>query len=57
MNIMVDLETLGTKPNSAILSIGAVAFDDQGLHDEFYCNVDLISSIACGYEIDADTVY
>ena len=54
---MIDLETLGTKPNSAILSIGAVAFDENGIHDEFYANVDLSSSIVHGFDIDADTVY
>lgn len=57
MKIMIDLETLGTKPNSAILSIGAVAFDDNKIHDEFYCNVDLNDSINFGKCIDADTVY
>lgn len=36
MHIMVDLETLSTKPNAYIVSIGAVAFDSRGVHDEFY---------------------
>ena len=54
---MIDLETLGTKPNSAILSIGAVYFDKDGLGDEFYVNVDLQDSIANGFDIDASTVY
>lgn len=57
MNIMIDLETLGTKPNSAILSIGAVAFDKDGIHDEFYVNIDLQSSIDFEYDIDSSTVY
>ena len=57
MKIMIDLETLGTKPNSAILSIGAVAFDDNGIHDEFYLNVDLESSLDKGFDIDPSTVY
>lgn len=57
MKLMIDLETLGTKPNSAILSIGAVAFDKTGLKDEFYCNIDLKDSIANGFDIDTDTVY
>jgi hypothetical protein len=36
-DVMVDLETLGTVPGFVILSIGAVAFDEQGLHSqEFY---------------------
>ena len=57
MKIMIDLETLGTKPNSAILSIGAVAFDEKKIHKSFYYNVDLVSSLKHGYEIDPDTVY
>ena len=57
MKIMIDLETLGTKPNSVILSIGAVAFDENGFYDEFYVNVDLQSSIHYGFDIDASTVY
>lgn len=56
-NIMIDLETLGTKPNSAILSIGAVYFDKDGLGEEFYINVDLETSMENGFDIDASTVY
>lgn len=56
-NLMIDLETLGTKPNSAILSIGAVYFDKDGLGEEFYANVDLQDSIDSGFDIDASTVY
>lgn len=57
MRLMIDLETLGTKTNSVILSIGAVAFDENGIHDEFYCNVDLEGSLKHGFDIDADTLY
>lgn len=57
MKLMIDLETLGTKPNSVILSIGAVAFDKTGFKDEFYCNIDLNDSIRHGFDIDADTLY
>lgn len=56
-NIMIDLETLGTSPDSAILSIGAVTFDKDGIGDEFYVNVDLKSSIKVGASIDPETVY
>ena len=38
INIMVDLETLSTQPNAAIISIGAVRFDHEGIHEEFYVN-------------------
>lgn len=34
--IMLDLETLSTKPNAHILSIGAVQFDQHGLGPAFY---------------------
>ena len=57
MKLMIDLETLGTKPNSAILSIGAVAFDNSGIHDEFYVNVDLATSIQNGFDVDPSTMY
>lgn len=39
-HICLDLETLSTKPNAAILSIGAVKFDvERGIYDTFYQNV------------------
>lgn len=56
-NLMIDIETLSTKPNGVILSIGAVFFDETGLGEEFYQNIDLESSMEAGFEIDADTVY
>lgn len=30
-NVMIDLETLGTKPGCIVLTLGAVAFDDTGV--------------------------
>lgn len=36
LNIMVDLETLGSTPGCSILSIGAVKFDAEGLGSEYY---------------------
>lgn len=35
MHVMLDLETLSTRPNAAILSVGAVAFDSSGIHSKF----------------------
>lgn len=43
MNIMIDLETLGTSIDSVILSIGAVAFNDQGIKGVFERHVDIDS--------------
>lgn len=57
MNIMIDLETLGTKPNSVTLSVGAVVFDKEGIHDKYYANIDLGDSLKKGYDVDASTVY
>lgn len=56
--VMIDLETMGTGPGSAILAIGAVAmdFDSLTLGQEFYCAVDLASHVAIGGVIDPDTV-
>lgn len=49
-DLSIDLETLGTTPGSAILSIGAVLFDrDTGqLGAEFYKAIDLDSAMKNG---------
>jgi hypothetical protein len=39
-NVMLDLETLGTKPGCKILSIGAVEFNAEGLGEQFYIEID-----------------
>ncbi|EHI0277649.1 3'-5' exoribonuclease [Escherichia coli] len=56
---MIDLETMGNKPDSAIVAIAAVPFDMvSGVTDDalFYEVVDLRSSAGLGGSIDADTV-
>lgn len=58
-HLMNDLETMGNKPDSAIVAIGAVPFDMvSGVTDDalFYEVVDLRSSAKYGGSIDADTV-
>lgn len=55
--IIVDLETLSTRPNSCIVSIGAVAFTiKDGITEEFFINVDAASSKKFGLHIDPDTI-
>ena len=56
-NIMLDLETVGTKSNAPIIAIGAVAFDmkEQKLGEEFYMVVDLQSAVDGGAVIDPKT--
>lgn len=57
IHCMVDLETLSTMPNAAVLSIGAVAFTSEGvLSNEFYVNIDPDDCDTYGLHVSADTV-
>jgi len=58
-DVMLDLETLGNKSNSAILSIGAVEFNLETGETgrEFYETVDLQSCLDFGLKINASTFY
>lgn len=65
VNVMLDLETYGLTPGSALRSIGAVAFDPEAppaglspseLVHEFYANVDLSSCLGDGLRVEAGTV-
>lgn len=60
-HIVIDIETLGTRPGSIILSIGAVAFNlELCARDvflgEFYGEISVASCRAVGMGVDADTV-
>jgi exodeoxyribonuclease VIII len=57
-DIMIDLETMGTRPDAAIVAIGAVAFDlETGtVGGRFYVSVDLGSSMERGGTVDAATI-
>lgn len=57
-DLMIDIESMGTKPNAPIVSIGAVFFDpDSGdLGPEFYQVIDLTSAMASGAVPDGDTI-
>lgn len=58
--MMLDLETLGTRPGSVILSIGACVFDEHGPIDNvaftFHADLYLSDQTARGCTIDPDTV-
>lgn len=54
--IMLDLETLGIEPGCAILSIGAVFFDSNGIGEKFYQVIDLESSMNSGFTIRPATL-
>ena len=56
-NCMIDIETLGTRPGSVILSIGAVEFDvHDGLGREFYVEISRYSSEHAGFRTDQATL-
>ncbi len=54
-NIMLDLETMGTDSDAAIIAIGAVRFDTS-VTDSFYRVVDLQSSLDVGLTMSADSI-
>jgi hypothetical protein len=55
---MVDIETFGTRPGSAILSIGAVAFDAETgeFGEDFYIAIEPKSNEAVGLTVDVSTI-
>lgn len=57
-HLMIDMETMGKKPNAPIVSIGAVFFDPQSgsLGAEFYEVVDITSALDNGAMPDGDTI-
>lgn len=58
-HIMVDLETMGTGPNAAIMSIGAVVFDPHYFTPSgnvYYQNIDLSTCMKAGLTVDASTI-
>lgn len=56
-HVMIDIETLGIKPGSAILEISAATFTlgEGGPLDWFGVEIDLLSSLACGLVTDRET--
>ena len=55
-NIMVDLETLGTRPGCAILSIAAVPFASPFDLEPFYVKIDATSCTENGFHVDDATI-
>jgi hypothetical protein len=56
---MLDLETLGTRPDCVILTLGAVKFDPYTLQEPgpgLYVRPDVDEQIACGREVQDDTL-
>jgi DNA polymerase III epsilon subunit-like protein len=53
---MVDIETLGLEPGAAIISIGAIRFDQDVIHETFERSISLESCQETGLTIDANTL-
>jgi hypothetical protein len=56
MHVMLDLETMSSASNAAIVAIGAVIFDERHILERFVQAVDLQSEKAAGADVSADTI-
>lgn len=56
LDVVIDLETMSTLPNAAIVSIGAVAVRDRVPVGEFYVRVQLETALDVGCMVDGDTM-
>lgn len=54
--IMLDIETLGNKPGSVIVAIGAAKFSRGNITSSFYERVDPASCVAAGLQMDIATI-
>lgn len=55
-HIMIDLETMGVRPSSAVVSIGCVEFMQTDVISVFYTPVSLESCLKAGLTTDESTV-
>lgn len=55
-HFVLDLETMGNRPTSAIVAIGCVRIENLQITDTFYRHVDLQSSLSAGLTVDAGTI-
>jgi 3' exoribonuclease, RNase T-like len=58
-DIMLDLESLGTRPDCAILTLGAVKFNPyvvDSFGDSLYLRIDVDEQLAMGREVQEDTL-
>lgn len=58
-DVMLDLETFGNGKHKCVSQIGACYFDRETgeIGKTFECNVDAVSAVKAGGELDAQTVY
>jgi exodeoxyribonuclease VIII len=55
-SLMVDLDTLGTPPDGAIVSIDACYFDKTSIGERFHRTVNLASAVRLGMSLDPATI-
>ena len=57
-DVMIDLETMGTAPDAAIVSLGAVemCFDENQLGDHFFGAISLASAMKANGTVEASTI-
>ena len=58
-SIMLDLESLGTRPDCAILTLGAVKFDEYtpgSFGDSLYLRIDVDEQLVLGRTVQEDTL-
>lgn len=57
-HLMLDWETMGNKPNAAVIALGACFFDPATgkIGAKFYTDINLQSSVDAGLDIDPSTV-
>lgn len=56
-HLMIDLETLGTKSNAVIMSIGVAQFDLKGnVEPIFHKGINIQSCLSAGLQVDGDTI-
>lgn len=57
INLMIDIETMSTLPNAAVIQIGACSFDNRSgeILSEILLNIDLNDSIRRGFKTDPKT--
>lgn len=56
IHVMVDLETISLANNAALLSIGAIVFDEEHTWQEFYVKIDSLSCVKLGLHKDSATL-
>lgn len=56
LHTSVDIETLGLKVGSVILSIGAVRHDAHRVYDRFYTAIDIQSCLDIGLRVEGGTI-